>query len=77
MGQASEIVPEWAGLLGAVAILGMSIKPVWGAIRARLKPTGPQERIEPEPKHQSQPEPLPVVSDCCPNCDGSSDAGRS
>jgi uncharacterized membrane protein YraQ (UPF0718 family) len=34
VGQASEIVPEWAGLIGAIAILGMSVKPVWGAIRA-------------------------------------------
>ena len=76
VGQASEIVPEWAGLIGAFIILGMSIKPVWSAIRARFKPAGPQEEIENERKH-TQPEPLPVVSDCCPNCDGSSDSGRS
>ncbi len=77
VGQASEIVPEWAGLLGAIAILGMSIKPVWGAIRARFKPAEPQEEIEHEPKHPAQPEPLPVISNCCPNCDSSSDSGRS
>jgi uncharacterized membrane protein YraQ (UPF0718 family) len=57
VGQASEIVPEWAGLLGAIAILGMSVKPVWSAIRARFKPAGPQEEIEHELK-QTQPEPL-------------------
>jgi hypothetical protein len=78
VGQASEIVPEWAGLLGAIAILGMSIKPVWGAIRARFKPPGPQqEEIEHEPKHPAQAEPLPVISNCCPNCDSSSDSSRS
>ena len=71
VGQASEIVPEWAGLLGAIAILGMSIKPVWGGIRARFKPEGPQEEIEHE---HALPEPLPVVSNCCPNCDSSSDS---
>jgi uncharacterized membrane protein YraQ (UPF0718 family) len=76
VGQASEIVPEWAGLLGAVAILGMSVKPVWSAIRARFKPAGPQEEIEHELK-QTQSEPLPVVSSCCPNCDSSSDSGPS
>jgi hypothetical protein len=73
VGQASEIVPEWAGFLGAVAILGMSIKPVWGAIRARFKPAGPKEKIEHAPKRRP-PEPLPVIPNCCPNCDSSSDS---
>jgi uncharacterized membrane protein YraQ (UPF0718 family) len=73
VGQASEIVPEWAGLLGAIAILGMSVKPVWSAIRARFKPAGPQEEIEHELK-QTQPEPL---SNCGPDCDCSSGPGRS
>jgi uncharacterized membrane protein YraQ (UPF0718 family) len=76
VGQASEIVPEWAGLLGAIAILGMSVKPVWSAIRARFKPAGPQEEIEHELK-QTQPEPLPVISNCGPDCDCSSGPGRS
>jgi len=76
VGQASEIVPEWAGLLGAIAILGMSVKPVWSAIRARFKPAGPQEEIEHELK-QTPPEPLPVISNCGPDCDCSSGPGRS
>jgi uncharacterized membrane protein YraQ (UPF0718 family) len=76
VGQASEIVPEWVGLLGAIAILGMSVKPVWSAIRERFKPAGPPEEIEHE-HNQTQPEPLPVISHCCPNCDSSSDSGRS
>jgi hypothetical protein len=76
VGQASEIVPEWAGLMGAILILGMSLKPIWGTIKARFKPAGPQEEILPEPP-KTQAEPLAVVSDCCPNCDSSSETGRS
>jgi hypothetical protein len=68
VGQASEIVPEWAGLIGALVILGMSLKPIWSAIKARFKPAGPQEEIEHEHK-QTQPEPLAVISDCGPDCD--------
>jgi uncharacterized membrane protein YraQ (UPF0718 family) len=37
VGQASEIVPEWAGLIGAILILGMSVKPLWGSLMARFK----------------------------------------
>ncbi len=76
VGQASEIVPKWAGIIGALAILAMSIKPVWSAISTRLKPKGPQKESLPEPQ-KAMVEPLPVVSDCCPKCDGSSDSRRS
>jgi hypothetical protein len=76
VGQASEIVPEWVGWIGALVILGMSVKPVWGAIRARFKPAGPQEEIIPEPQ-KTRVEPLPVISDCGPDCDCSSGPGRS
>jgi len=76
VGQASEIVPEWAGLMGAVLILGMSLKPIWSALKARFKPAGPKAEMEDaHPKTQS--EPLPVVSDCGPDCDCSSGSGRS
>ena len=73
VGQASEIVPEGVGIIGALIILVMSIKPVWGAIRERFKPAETQKEDLPEPR-QARTEPLPVVSDCCPNCDGSSDS---
>ena len=76
VGQASEIVPEWAGLLGALMILGMSVKPVWRSLIARFKPAGLEEEVIPEPQ-EDQMEPLAVVSDCCPTCDCSSDQGRS
>jgi hypothetical protein len=76
VGQASEIVPEWAGLIGAIAILGMSIKPVWNAIRARFKPAGPQAEMEPE-HLKAHAEPLPLISDCGPDCDCSSGSNRS
>jgi uncharacterized membrane protein YraQ (UPF0718 family) len=75
VGQASEIVPEWAGLLGAIIILGMSVKPVWSSLIARFKPTEPEEEIIPEPQ-KTQAESLAVVSDCGPDCDCSSDSGR-
>jgi len=75
VGQASEIVPEWAGLLGAIIILGMSVKPVWSSLMARFKPTEPEEEIIPEPQ-KTQAESLAVVSDCGPDCDCSSDSGR-
>jgi hypothetical protein len=75
VGQASEIVPEWAGLLGAIIILGMSVKPVWSSLVARFKPTEPEEKIIPEPQ-KTQAESLAVVSDCGPDCDCSSDSGR-
>jgi uncharacterized membrane protein YraQ (UPF0718 family) len=73
VGRASEIVPPWAGLIGAIVILAMSVKPVWGAIRARFKPAGPKQEIEPEHK-PAQTQSLPVISDCCPSCDCSSDS---
>ncbi len=41
VGQASEIIPEWAGLLGALMILGMSVKPVWSSLMVRFKPAEP------------------------------------
>ncbi len=76
VGQASEIVPHWVGVIGALAILAMSIKPVWHAFRERFKPKEPQEESLPETQ-KSLAEPLPVVSDCCPNCDSSSDSKLS
>ena len=75
VGQASEIVPRWAGVIGALAILAMSAKPIWNALRARFKPAGPPKESSSEPE-ETLAEPLPVVSDCCPNCDCSSDSRR-
>ncbi len=75
VGRASEFVPEWAGLMGAILILGMSLKPIWSSIKARFKSAGPQAEMEPE--HLKTPaEPLPVISDCGPGCDCSSGKGR-
>ena len=73
VGRASEIVPHWAGLIGAVVLLVMSVKPVWDAIRKRFKPAGPKQDIEHEHK-AAQTQALPVISDCCSNCDCSSDS---
>jgi uncharacterized membrane protein YraQ (UPF0718 family) len=38
IGQASEIIPFWAGLAGTLIILLISIKPVFRRIQARFKP---------------------------------------
>lgn len=38
IGQASEIIPMWAGLIGTLILMLISIKPVFRAIKARLKP---------------------------------------
>jgi len=76
VGQASEIVPEWAGLMCAILILGMSLKPIWGTIKARFKPAESGAEIEPE-HLKTQGEPLPVISDCGPDCDCSSGPGSS
>jgi uncharacterized membrane protein YraQ (UPF0718 family) len=75
VGQASEIVPQWAGWVGALVILGMSVKPIWSVIEARFKPVKPQKEITPEPQ-KTAAEQLPVISSCCPKCDCSSDPGR-
>ncbi len=76
VGQASEIVPHWVGVIGALMILAMSVKPIWNALWARFKPAPKQEETISETE-KTLAEPLPVVSDCCPNCDGSSDSRRN
>jgi len=65
VGQASEIVPEWAGWMGALVILGMSVKPIWSSIKARFKPAGLHEKIIPETQKKPA-EALPAASDCGP-----------
>jgi len=76
VGQASEIVPQWAGWIGAIVIAAMSVKPVWSAIRARFKSAGPRKKITAETQKKIG-DPLSVISDCCPSCDCSSEPGRS
>jgi hypothetical protein len=65
VGRASEIMPEWAGWVGAIVILGMSVKPIWRALTARFKPATPQGKTTPEPQ-KNPTEPSPVISDCDP-----------
>jgi uncharacterized protein len=38
VGQSSEIIPMWAGLIGTLVIMFISIKPIFQAIKTRLKP---------------------------------------
>jgi uncharacterized protein len=39
IGQTSEIIPAWAGLIGTLIIIFISIKPVFRVIKARFTPT--------------------------------------
>lgn len=39
IGQASEIIPSWAGLTGTLIILFLSIKPIFQKMRAWIKPS--------------------------------------
>jgi uncharacterized membrane protein YraQ (UPF0718 family) len=60
IGQASEIMPMWAGLVGTLIIIFISVKPVFQAIKARLKPAKQelplaqfQEKIDLQPVSES------------------------
>ncbi|MGD9238300.1 MAG: SO_0444 family Cu/Zn efflux transporter [Desulfobacterales bacterium] len=75
VGQASEIVPHWAGVIGALAILAMSVRPVWNGLRKRFKPAGTPEETLAE-SEETPSESMPMATDCCPNCDCSSDSRR-
>jgi uncharacterized protein len=68
VGRASQIVPDWAGLLGAIVILGMSIRPIWEFIRHRFQTTAPANETQVERKKaETEPElTAPETSDCGP-----------
>jgi len=34
-GQAAEVIPHWAKLAGAIILLGLSIKPIYRAVRSK------------------------------------------
>jgi uncharacterized membrane protein YraQ (UPF0718 family) len=61
VGQASEIVPLWAGLIGTLVIVFISAKPIYIAIRARLKPAKP---LPPLVQIQDKMELTPVSESC-------------
>jgi uncharacterized protein len=63
MGQASEIIPMWAGLIGTSVIVVISIKPVFLAMKARLNPAGQ----EPAPVRIHDKIDIAPVSTSC-NC---------
>ena len=61
IGQASEIIPFWAGLAGTLIILVISIKPVFRRIQQRFKPAKKdlavvqiQDKIDPTPVSESR-----------------------
>ena len=61
VGQASEVVPLWLQWAGALVVVLLSIKPLYGFIASRLKRS---ETAPPEPPETSaaQPEMLPTSS---------------
>jgi uncharacterized membrane protein YraQ (UPF0718 family) len=61
VGQASEIVPLWAGLIGALVIVLISAKPVFSAIRARIKPA---KQAPPVVQIQDKIELMPSAEPC-------------
>ena len=61
VGQASEIVPLWAGLIGALVIVLISAKPVFSAIRARVKPV---KQAPPVVQIQDKIELMPAAEPC-------------
>ena len=65
VGQASEIVPSWAGFVGAIAVLLISVKPVFTRIKVRFAPTT-EEIGDVAVKKISEPAPLPEAPECGP-----------
>ena len=61
VGQASEIVPLWAGLIGALVIVLISAKPIFRAIQARVKPDKPSPPLI---QIQDKVELTPVTEPC-------------
>jgi len=45
VGQASEIIPMWVGLAGSLIIMSISAKPVYQAIKVRLKPAKQEQPL--------------------------------
>jgi uncharacterized membrane protein YraQ (UPF0718 family) len=65
VGQASEVVPLWLQWAGALVVVLLSIKPVYGLVASRLKnaankPPRPPETVT------TRPEPLSPPSSCGP-----------
>ena len=67
VGQASEIVPPWLQWAGALVVVGLSIKPIYSLLSARLKSLskkipGPPDAVTTQPKMES----LSPPSSCGP-----------
>jgi uncharacterized protein len=63
VGQSSQFMPMWAGLLGTLIIMIISIKPVFQAIKERLKPAK-QELPLVQIQEKVDLQPLPDSCDC-------------
>ena len=64
VGQASEVVPLWLQWAGALVVVLLSIKPVYGLVSSRLKRSAKEPSPPPETTG-AQPETLPLSSSSC------------
>ena len=64
VGQASEVVPLWLQWAGALVVVLLSIKPVYGLVSSRLKRSAKEPSPPPETTG-AQPETPPLSSSSC------------
>ena len=65
VGQASEVIPMWAQWAGALLVLILSIKPLYGAIASRFK-SGKTADLKVLPPEKSDPEAFSDAPNCGP-----------
>jgi hypothetical protein len=65
VGQASEVIPMWAQWAGALLVLILSIKPLYGAIASRFK-SGKTADLKVLPSEKSDPEAFSDAPNCSP-----------
>jgi len=65
VGQASEVIPMWAQWAGALLVLILSIKPLYGAIASRFK-SGKTADLKVLPPEKSDPEAFSDAPNCSP-----------
>jgi hypothetical protein len=65
VGQASEVIPTWAQWSGALMVLLLSIKPLYGKIAPLIKFNRPSNLKELTPQ-KSESETFPAAPNCGP-----------
>jgi hypothetical protein len=65
VGQASELIPMWAQWTGALLVLLLSIKPLYGKIASRIQ-SGGTENLKGLPPQKPESEALSGAPNCGP-----------